>query len=118
MMDPPSDVYTEETQHPCYENSLHRWRSLIEHACIGQQYQYITILQRKLADWLSCRRARWCSAGNTLFLSPFHAGCRLAVMLWLCMSAALLTRREMFAVTYQPLLAVLLVLLRSRSLWT
>src|SRR6266566_9516637 len=56
--------------------------------------------------------------GNTLFVSPFHAGCRITVMLWLRASAALLVRRDMFAVTYRPLLAVLLVLLRSRSLWT
>lgn len=39
-------------------------------------------------------------------------------MLWLCTSAALLVRREMFVVTYQTLLAVLFVLLRSRSHWT
>src|SRR2546423_15157377 len=58
-----------------------------------------------------------CTAVNFLFLSTFHAGCRITVMLWLGTSAALLTRREMFAVTYRPLLAILLVLLRYRSLW-
>src|SRR5205823_11185508 len=66
------------------------------------------------------RYGRWCFTGHTLFVSPSHAGCRVTVMLWLRASAALLTRREMFAVTYtyRQLLVVLLVLLRSRSLWT
>src|SRR5438105_3213181 len=66
------------------------------------------------------RYGRWCFTGNTLFVSPFHAGCRVTVMLWLRSSAALLTLRDMFAVTYtyRQLLVVLLVLLRSRSLWT
>ena len=41
-------------------------------------------------------------------------------MLCLCTTAALLTRRELFAVTYRSLslLAMLLVLLRSRILLT
>lgn len=34
------------------------------------------------------------------------------------MSASLLTRREMFAFTYQSLLAVLHVFLHTRGLWT
>src|SRR5713226_7987786 len=63
--------------------------------------------------WLPCRGF----AGNSLFLSTFHAGCCITVMLWLCTSAALLIRREMFAVTYRLVLAILLVLRRSRSLW-
>ena len=41
----------------------------------------------------------------------------MAVLLWLCAFAALLICREMYAVTYRPLLAVLLVLLCCRSLW-
>src|SRR5947209_13714084 len=59
----------------------------------------------------------WCSAGNFLFLSTFHAGCRITVILWLGTSATLLTRREMFAVTYWPLLVILLFLRCYRSLW-
>src|SRR5207248_42600 len=58
------------------------------------------------------RYGHWCFTGNTLLVSPFHAGCRVTVILWLFASAALLVRREMFAVTYRPLLVVLLVLLR------
>ena len=40
----------------------------------------------------------------------------MAVMFWPCKSAAFLIWREMFVATYRPLLAILLVLLRYRSL--
>src|SRR5260370_3990565 len=63
------------------------------------------------------RGACWCSAGDTLLLSPFHAGCRMAVLLWLCASTALLICRGMYAVTYRPLLAGLLLLPCCPRLW-
>src|SRR6266567_4915238 len=77
-------------------------------------------IPRLAGIWTFCQgRVFWlpggCSAGNSLFLSTFHARCRITVILWLCTSAALLTRREMFAFTYRPLLAILLVLLRYCS---
>lgn len=72
--------------------------------------------QRK-ACWLPHKRARCCSAGDTLFPLPFPAGCWMTAMLWPDMSAALLIWRDMCAAAYRPLLAVLFVLLRFRGLW-
>ncbi len=63
--------------------------------------------------WLPYR----CFADNTLFLPPFQAGCRITVMLWLCTSAWLPTRRELFVATYRLLPFRLLLLLYYRRFW-